>query len=332
MADAAAGFLGAFALTVFLGKPIIQALRVLGAKQTVSADAPSRHLEKQGTPTMGGLLILAGLTIPVVIGLVFRPGQYSGFALLALTLSFGLVGFLDDYLIAKRGKNLGLRAREKFAAQVLFAAAFCAWLYVTRVPERTEVIRLGTDLYLGIGYYVFCLLLIVGMSNAVNFLDGLDAQAAGVSAIIAVALAATVSAPIGVSWLPLFAAGLAGACGGFIWYNAHPAQVFMGDTGSLALGAALAGIAILGKAEAPFQLYAAVPWAALFSVIIQVAVFKYRTRRYGLEYAKTHRVFRRTPIHHHFEELGWKETTIVQRFWLVTAAAVALAVALGIGN
>jgi len=329
--EAAAGFLGAFALTVFLGKPGIRMLRGLGAKQTVSADAPSRQQEKQGTPTMGGLLILAGLTVPVVIGTISYPGQHSALALVALTLAFGMIGFLDDYLIATRGKNLGLRAREKFAAQILFAGLFCGWIYVTR-DTRTEVIRFGKDLDLGAGYYLFALLLIVGMSNAVNFLDGLDAQAAGATAIIAVALAATVAAASGTGWLPLFAASVAGACAGFIWYNAHPAQVFMGDTGSLPLGAALAGISLLGKKEAAFQLFAIMPWAALFSVIIQVSVFKYRARRYGLDYAKANRVFRRTPLHHHFEELGWKETTIVQRCWLVTGAATAAAIMFGLGR
>jgi phospho-N-acetylmuramoyl-pentapeptide-transferase len=330
--EAAAGFLGAFAITVFLGKTGIRMLRGLGAKQTVSEDAPSRHREKQGTPTMGGLLILAGLFVPVVIGTLSYPGQESALALLGLTLSFGLIGFLDDYLIATRGKNLGLRAREKFAAQILFAGLFCLWLYLTRVPQRTEVIRLGAEFDPGPGYYVLALLMIVGMSNAVNFLDGLDGQAAGTSALIAVALAATIWTKNGMGWLPLFAASVAGACAGFLWYNAHPAQVFMGDTGSLPLGASLAGIALLGKQEAAFQLYAFMPWAALFSVIIQVTVFKYRARRYGLEYAKANRVFRRTPIHHHFEELGWKETTIVQRCWLVTGAATAAAIMIGISR
>ena len=329
-AQSAAGFAAAFAITVFLGKPLIQALRRLGAKQTVSADAPSRHIEKQGTPTMGGILILAGLTIPAVFAALASPQQQGAFALLGITLGFGLVGFLDDYLIATRGKNLGLRAREKFAAQLLIAIMFSGWLYVTRTPGRTEVISLFAEFDLGPAYYVLCVLLIVGMSNAVNFLDGLDAQAAGVTAMAATALAATVVIGPSLLWLPVYAAALGGACAGFIWYNAHPAQVFMGDTGSLALGAALAGIAIIGKVEAGFQLFAIMPWVALFSVIGQVIVFKYRTRKYGLEYAKSHRLFRRTPIHHHFEEQGWKETTIVQRFWLVTAVAIASALAMGI--
>jgi phospho-N-acetylmuramoyl-pentapeptide-transferase len=122
---------------------------------------------------------------------------------------------------------------------------------------------------------------------------------------------------------------MSGACTGFLWFNAHPAQVFMGDTGSLALGAGLAGMAMIGKAEGPLQLYSVIPWAALLSVIIQVAVFKYRVRTRGLEYARSHRVFRRTPIHHHFEELGWKETKIVQRFWLITAVSIAFTLAAG---
>lgn len=276
---------------------------------------------------MGGLLILAGLSLPMLFVVVGSPGQASALALLGLTLAFGLIGFVDDFLIATRGKNLGLKARQKLALQLAFAIAFVVWLCASAVPGQTTALRIFAGdhtIDLGLAYYVLGVLFIVGLSNAVNFVDGLDGLAGGVSAIIALAAAATVQAAVGYSWLPLFGGALAGGCAGFLWFNAHPAQVFMGNTGSTALGAALAGMAMLGKIEVPFQLYAAVPWVVLLSVIIQVAVFKYRRRRYGLEYAQAHRVFRRTPLHHHFEELGWPETKIVQRFWLATALGVAV--------
>jgi phospho-N-acetylmuramoyl-pentapeptide-transferase len=273
---------------------------------------------------MGGFIILLGLMLPMALALTVHPTAATGWSLVGLTLSYGLIGFLDDYLIATRGRNLGLRAREKMALQVLFAGGFLLILWYSAVSGRTTVLRLWTDVDLGIWYYPLGLLLIVGFANALNFTDGLDGLASGVSALIALALCASVYAGHGAHWLLLFGGAIAGACAGFLWFNAHPAQVFMGDTGSLAVGAGLAGMAMIGKAEAPLQLFAVIPWAALFSVMIQVGVFKYRTRRYGLEYARANRVFRRTPIHHHFEELGWKETKIVQRFWLITAFSIAI--------
>lgn len=326
MGSIAAAFIAAFGISAALGGPVIRFLKRIGAKQTVSENAPSRHQEKQGTTTMGGLLILAGLLLPTLADVVLNPRHRTALALLGLTLACGLIGFLDDYLIATRGKNLGITARQKLGLQFLFAIAFMVWLAMTAVPGRTTVLQWRADgsmIDLGVEYYVLGIFFIVGMSNAINLTDGLDGLAGGISAILALVLAGTVNAAASYGWLPLFGGALAGGCAGFLWYNVHPAQVFMGNTGSTALGAALAGMAMLGKAEAPFQLCAVVPWAVAFSVVIQVTVFKYRRRRYGLDYAKTHRVFRRTPLHHHFEELGWKETKIVQRFWLATAIAVA---------
>lgn len=330
MAEVAGAFALSFVAAVVSGGWIIGALSKLGARQTVSSDAPATHSKKQGTPTMGGLIMLLAMSIPVVLDAVVRPGRKTSLALLGLTLSFGLIGFLDDYLIATRGKNLGLKARQKFALQIIFAAGFVMWLYFTAVPGRTTVVRLWNEYDLGIAYYSAGALFIVALSNAVNFMDGLDGLAAGVCCMIGLALSSTVFGGSGLGWLPLFGGALSGACAGFLWFNAHPAQVFMGDTGSLAMGAALAGMAMMGKSEGDVQVYSIVPWCALFSVIVQVVVFKYRARRYGLDYAKTHRVFRRTPIHHHFEELGWPETKIVSRFWLVTAVAISGMMAVGV--
>jgi phospho-N-acetylmuramoyl-pentapeptide-transferase len=325
MGSAAAGFVAAFAVSTLLGGPVIKLLKRVGAAQTVSEDAPQRHAEKQGTTTMGGLLILAGLTVPVLADGLMNRQHNAGLMLLALTLAYGLIGFLDDYLIATRGKNLGLMARQKLILQFVFAVGFMLWMRAGEVPGRTTVLAMGDwSVDLRVWYYVLGAILIVGLSNAVNFTDGLDGLASGVTILVAVALAGTVIAGSTMSWLPLFGGALAGGCAGFLWFNAHPAQVFMGDTGSLALGAALAGMALLGKAEVPLQAYVAVPWAEMASVMVQVAVFKWRKRTRGLEYARENRVFRRTPLHHHFEEIGWRETKIVGRFWLATGFAVAV--------
>jgi phospho-N-acetylmuramoyl-pentapeptide-transferase len=328
----AAGFLASAGLGLLLGRAVIARLQNLGARQTVSDDAPARHAGKQGTPTMGGLLILLALAVPALVLVALRPDQRSLLALLTLTLCFGLIGFTDDLLIARRGRNLGLLARQKLALQFVVATSFVWWLHVTHVPLTggTTLVRLGaaTEIDLGSWYYGLAVLLIVGMSNAVNLADGLDGLAGGVCLIVALVVIDAVNVFGYLEWVPAFAAMLAGACAGFLWFNAHPAEVFMGDTGSLALGASLAGLAILGKAEAPLMVGAAVPIAEAASVVAQVAVFRYRRSRRGIEYAREHRLFRRTPLHHHFEEIGWSETKIVMRFWLATAAAAMLAAVL----
>lgn len=260
---------------------------------------------------------------------------------LILTLAFGAIGFADDFLSARRGKNLGLRAREKFAAQCLVAIGFALWLAKTAQPDLTTSVALTPSLTLGnvvIGenvvdlgfwYYPLAVLTIVGLSNATNFTDGLDGLSSGLAILISLALALLL-APISASF-GFFAAALAGALAGFLWWNAHPARVFMGDTGSLALGAALAGVALIGKQEIALIVASLVCWAELFSVIIQVLVFKWRRRQHGLEYAQTHRVFRRSPLHHHFEEVGWPETQVVLRFWIAGAVCAALALLWGRG-
>jgi phospho-N-acetylmuramoyl-pentapeptide-transferase len=332
MYDLALGFTPAFLFVMVFGGPFIKRLRAIGAKQTISTDAPSRHLSKQGTPTMGGLLILGGLLFACLFPLYQAPEQRSMLGLLLLTIGYGLIGFADDLLIALRGKNLGLRAREKMALQFLLAICFIFWLHANEDPGFTTAIHFGTSYQYDLGwlYYPLGVLLIVGFSNALNFTDGLDGLASGISSLIAGALALIFLLLPGVGhyndWLPIFGMAVAGACAAFLWYNANPAKVFMGDTGSLALGAALSGMALLGKEEITFLLFAIVPLAEIVSVMIQVTVFKYRTRTKGLEYAKSHRVFKRTPLHHHFEELGVDESTIVWRFILSTLLSIGVTV------
>lgn len=337
------GFFCAFLIAAVPGKAAIRLLRRLNARQTISEDAPAIHQQKQGTPTMGGLLILLSLAVTVVayffgsqLGLHRHPSDdYALLPVLLVTLAFGGIGFTDDYLSAKRGKNLGLRAREKLAAQLVVAAGFSVWLFLSARQGLTtsiEFVPAGSSasaelrvlpvhgsliVDLGPWYYLVAVLLIVGLSNATNISDGLDGLSSGLAILISLALGALV-------WamrpdLSFYCVALSGALAGFLWWNAHPARVFMGDTCSLALGAALAAIALIGKQEMGLIVASLVCWGELVSVMIQVSVFKWRRRRHGLEYARAHRVFRRTPIHHHFEELGWTETQVVVRFWILGA-------------
>jgi phospho-N-acetylmuramoyl-pentapeptide-transferase len=309
-----AALLVAFLLSWGLGPSILHRLRRLKGQQ-ISEDAPERHKTKQGTPTMGGVLILAGFFPAALLvgGLAVVP-------VLLVALALGFVGGLDDYLSMKRGKNLGLKARQKMALQILVAVAFAFWLKRAGHPLAIWLPG-GALLDLGWGYLVVAAIWIVGMSNAVNLADGLDGLCGGLSAIAGVALGVAlerVVIPGGVSQGSSIAAfALAGGCLGFLWYNAHPAQVFMGDTGSLALGGGLAALSLAGSVEIPAVLIFAVFLAETLSVMIQVASFKTRGKR----------VFRMSPIHHHFELIGWAETQVVQRFWILGALFAALGAA-----
>jgi phospho-N-acetylmuramoyl-pentapeptide-transferase len=337
------GFVAAFLLSALPGGILIARLRQMGAKQNISTDAPQAHSKKQGTPTMGGLLILFSLAVVTLAFIAFAllaPGKHgpldSGLIpVLLVTLTFGGIGFADDYLSLIRGKNMGLRAREKFAAQCLVGAGFVFWLASTGQPGITTSVSLlpaqlsnqlaagQVTIDLGWAYYVAALVFIVGFSNATNFTDGLDGLSSGVILIICLALAALIG--ILRPDLAFYCVALGGGLAGFLWWNAHPARVFMGDTCSLALGAGLACVAVLSKQEVGLIVASLVCWAELISVMIQVSVFKYRRKRHGIEYARAHRVFRRTPLHHHFEEAGIPETQVVARFWLAGAVCAALA-------
>lgn len=321
MQGLATGFVVGMGLSLTAGRLAIPALVGLGVRQTVSEDAPESHAAKQTTPTMGGLFILLALSIAVMGMVAVRPDHGAALGLLCLILAFGLIGFLDDFLIVRRGKNLGLLARQKLALQFLFAGAFIVWLRSGEVAGRTTVL-LGCDL--GWAYYAAAAVYIVGFSNAINLADGLDGLAGGMSAMMAIAAGLTPFAVAQVAWLPMFGGAFAGTICGFLWWNVCRARVFMGDVGSLAIGAGLAGMAILGKQEAQFQICAAVPWVVMLSVILQVVVFKWRRARRGIEFARANRLFRKTPLHHHFELLGWPEPTVVGRFWLLTALAIAV--------
>lgn len=325
-----------FLLTALPGRWSIAWLRKLGAKQNINPDAPSSHAVKQGTPTMGGLMFLIPFFAVILAVALYNRNQLEYrplLPLLLLTFGYFLIGFLDDLLSAKRGKNLGLTPKQKLFGQFLFAILFVVWLGYQGSPITTQVQMLPSAILAGIVdfgwlYYGLGVLFIVGFSNATNITDGLDGLAGGLTLLFCLGMTllfATSTMPN----LTLFTVAMAGGLAGFLWWNAHPARVFMGDTASLPLGAALAGASMIGKQEIGLIVMSLVCWAELISVMIQVSVFKWRKKKHGIEYARANRVFRRTPLHHHFEELGIRETAIVQRFWIVGAVSVALALLWG---
>jgi phospho-N-acetylmuramoyl-pentapeptide-transferase len=305
-------FLMALLLSLLLGGPVIAFLRRLRARQVISLDAPQRHQAKAGTPTMGGFIFVAAGTVAALLSPHRSP---AATALLLVTLAFAGIGLLDDLLIVLRGKNLGLKARQKLALQAIGAIAFVLWYH----NPATALTTPGADAWHVTLLSLFHILLIVGLSNAVNLTDGLDGLAAGIAVPVWLVLAfvgALVAAPpyVGDLGVAAFCAAFAGGCLGFLWFNAHPASVFMGDTGSLGLGGGMAAAAILLRAEWVLLLAAGVYLVEMVSVMLQVASFK-TTRR---------RIFRMTPLHHHFELAGWAETKIVARFTLIAAALAAL--------
>jgi phospho-N-acetylmuramoyl-pentapeptide-transferase len=335
----------ALLLSFIVGPIILRALNRQSLHQVVREGTPDSHAGKGTTPTMGGLIILNSALISIVLWGRFSLSHPYLLIAISMTVWMGGIGFLDDYLKLqqkRRGeKNRGLVEIYKLTGQV--TAGLALGLYLVYHPLSPNLPGASTTLpffkyYLvtplaGFAwlYVLFTTFIMTGTSNAVNITDGLDGLAAGLSAI-AFGTFAIFSYIIGrVDYsrfllmfylqdsgeLTIFCLAMVGALIGFLWFNTHPASVFMGDTGSLALGGALGAVAILLKSEFVLAFVGAVFVAEMLSVIIHRYVFKYRRRRYGLEFAQAHRVFRRAPLHHHFEEIGWSEVQVVVRFWII---------------
>lgn len=349
---AAAAAVTALLLSFLIGPMIVRRLRAMRVRQVIREGTPDTHQQKATTPTMGGLIILSCAIIPTLLW-ARLDNRYVLLALL-VTVWMGAIGFLDDYLKLRQKregkKNEGLVERYKLAGQVSIGLifGFVLWKYPvstlpgasTTLPFVKYVLIVPATVGLSWLYVPFTTFILTGTSNSVNLTDGLDGLAAGLTAIAIVtfALFAYVMGRVdasaylqlfylrGAGELTVFCLALAGACIGFLWYNTHPAQVFMGDTGSLALGGAIGAIAILLKSEFLLLFIGGVFVAETLSVILQRGVFKWRRRRYGIEYAREHRVFLRAPLHHHFELKGWKESQVVVRFWIlgILCAFVAL--------
>ncbi len=340
---AAGAAVTALIVSFIIGPIIIRRLRRMRLHQVIREGTPDSHQEKKRTPTMGGLIILASTLIPTILWSKL-DNQYVLIAMFVM-LWMGFIGFSDDYLKLRQRqlgqKNTGLVEAYKLWGQITIGLAlgYFLWKYPlstlpgasTTLPFYKYILIVPATAATGWLYVLFVTFVLTGTSNAVNITDGLDGLAAGLTAIavLTLALFAYVIGRIdasaylqvfylrGAGELTVFCAAIMGACIGFLWYNAHPAQVFMGDTGSLALGGALGAIAILLKSEFVLLLVGGVFVAEMVSVIVQRVVFKVHRRRRGLEYAQAHRVFRTAPLHHHFEEGGWNEAQVVVRFWIL---------------
>lgn len=308
----------AFVLALLVGKLIIPVLRALKAGQSIREVGPTWHSSKSGTPTMGGIIFIAGLLMIIPFGWkAMADGDWTHLLVLAFSLVFGLIGFLDDFFKVKFKRNLGLTAIQKLLLQLAAAALFLYILY--RLGELTcglYVPFLRTTWEISPYVYIpFAMFIIVGCVNAVNLTDGIDGLAAGVTVPVMVFFA-VVCIAAGKLSLGLFPACLAGGLCGFLCYNFHPAKVFMGDTGSLFLGAAVCGMAFAVDLPLVLILVGLIYIIETVSVIMQVSYFK-------LTHGK--RIFRMTPIHHHFEMGGWSEEKIFTVFTLITAVMCILA-------
>jgi phospho-N-acetylmuramoyl-pentapeptide-transferase len=315
--------------SLFMGPALIRKLTELKAGQAVRSDGPQTHLVKAGTPTMGGTLILLSITLTVLLWADLR-NKYV-WVLLAVMLSTGAIGFYDDWRKVVYRDPKGISARAKMFWQSLIAIGAGVILAGTAsLPASTEFIvpffKNVVYPFGAIGFCVLTYLVIVGASNAVNLTDGLDGLAALPTVLVAAALAifayiaghAVFSKYLGLPFIPgahevaVFCAAICGACLGFLWFNAYPAQVFMGDVGALALGAALGTVAVIVRQEIVFFIMGGLFVMEALSVMIQVGSFKLTGKR----------VFRMAPLHHHYELKGWKETQVVVRFWIITMMLV----------
>lgn len=340
--------LSALALSLALGPWMIRKLRELSFGQHIREEGPKSHQKKAGTPTMGGLLIVTAVVVPTLLW-ADLSNQYVWIALLGL-LGFGAIGFIDDYAKVSKQRNLGLTGKQKFWAQVFCAMiiGFCLLLLHANQAYSTTINfpfikQFRPDLLIEpltkgfwtyplafIPFYLFIVFIMVGSSNAVNLTDGLDGLAIGLMIIASGAMTALTyvssnaffSQYLDLVRLPhsqelnIFCASMVGASVGFLWYNCHPAQVFMGDVGSLALGGGLGIVAVLIKEELLLPFLGGVYVLEALSVILQVGSYRLRGGK---------RIFKMAPIHHHFEALGWAESKVIVRFWIAGLVMALLA-------
>jgi len=323
----------ALVIAILIGPLMIRRLRFYQIGQMVRDDGPQSHLSKKGTPTMGGALILISITLSTLLW-GNLSNQYLWIALLVM-LGFGAIGWMDDYkkLILKNSK--GLRAKWKYLWQSVIGLSAASWLfYIAKTPVETQLlIPFFKNIYidLGIFYIIFVYLVVVGSSNAVNLTDGLDGLATLPTVLVGGALgifayltgnaefAKYLAIPYvpGTGELAIFCGSLVGAGLGFLWFNTYPAQIFMGDVGALALGAALGVVAVMVRQELVLFLMGGIFVLETVSVILQVGSYKLRKKR----------IFKMAPIHHHFELKGWPEPRVVVRFWIITVILVLLGLA-----
>ena len=314
----------AIAFTIVLMPAWIKLLKSSHIGQQVRADGPESHLVKQGTPTMGGVIMLVAV---VAVALLVGKPTAETFALVGATVLTGALGLIDDASKVVKERSLGLTPKAKLVGQFLIATVFCLvavnWLHVAPTVEipfvytfdlgvLTTVVPVGDGIAIPWLYLAFVDILLVGLCNAVNLTDGLDGLAAGTVMIVMIVMAA-IAYRSDMLEPAIFGAALAGACIGFLWFNSFPADIFMGDTGSLALGMSLGCLAVLTKSEFIVLIIGGLFVAEALSVMIQVLYYK-KTKK---------RIFLMAPLHHHFEKKGWSETKVVVRFWIISGVLAA---------
>jgi phospho-N-acetylmuramoyl-pentapeptide-transferase len=306
------GGMAALLICTFLGPKFIDYLREKEFGQQIREEGPEGHHGKAGTPTMGGLVLFLSVSVPFLILSDYRAASIAVFA---TALASAALGFADDWIKLKKKRSLGVSGRTKLLVQA--ATAIGLWIIVTQYVELEPTLRLrfvDASIDLGPFYPVLIFLVLAGATNGVNLTDGLDGLAAGCAAIVLLAFTAMTFITQGQQDLALLCACLVGGCVGFLWFNSFPAAVFMGDTGSLGLGGAIAAVAVLTKTEILLLVIGGIFVIEALSVAIQVFAFQ-RFRK---------RVFLMAPIHHHFELMAWSETKIILRFWIVAAICSAI--------
>jgi phospho-N-acetylmuramoyl-pentapeptide-transferase len=317
--------LTALLISFILGPWLIERMRHIKLGQYIREEGPKSHQVKAGTPTMGGILINVAILIPTILWADIRNPYI--WIILFVTASYAAIGFIDDYRKLAKKRNLGLTPKEKFGAQfgvALLAALAIAYLPMLKNNYSTAItfpFLKDVALNLGLLYIPFVMVVLVGASNAVNLTDGLDGLAIGSTLVAAVTYTvltyasghARIADYLRIAWVPqtgelaVFCGAMVGASLGFLWFNAHPAEIFMGDVGSLSLGGAIGCLAVMIKQEILLVLVGGLFVLEAMSVILQVASFKLTGRR----------IFKMSPLHHHFELSGWKETKVVVRFWII---------------
>jgi phospho-N-acetylmuramoyl-pentapeptide-transferase len=299
-------------ICVFLSPKFIEFLREREFGQNIRPEGPEGHHEKAGTPTMGGIILVTAISVPF---LVLGGQKPQSLAVFGVAVACAALGFADDWTKIVKRRSLGLRARTKLIVTIVISVGL--FLAATKWADKSEVLRLRLVDYqidLGVAYIVFVYLVVAGTTSAVNLTDGLDGLAAGCAAIVLLSFIAITFVTTGQRDLAVLSACLVGACIGFLWFNSFPAQIFMGDTGSLFLGGAIAGLAVMTKTEVLLIVLGGIFVVEALSVVIQVVSFQ----------AFRKRVFLMAPIHHHFELQAWSETKIILRFWIVAAVFSAI--------
>lgn len=298
-----------FLITLILGPIIIPLLRRLKIGQSIREEGPKSHLKKSGTPTMGGIIIFIALIITLTTSGMLNKDMKDIYVLILATFGFGMIGFVDDYIKVVKRRNLGLKAYQKLIGQIVLAVLLAMYQSSTSVLGTKLIVPFLSNQYLDLGifYIPFIAFVVVGTVNSVNLTDGLDGLASGVTLII-LSFFGLIALNWGMGSISIFSTALAGACLGFLVHNAHPAKVFMGDTGSMGLGGAVSAIAILLNIPLVIPIVGGIYFIEALSVIIQVTSFKLTGKR----------VFLMSPLHHHYEQKGWKETKVVAVFWSIT--------------